>query len=162
MPKVVLNTTPFLALSTIGKIHLLKIFYDEIIIPQGVYNEILAGGKGRPGYEEIKSIQWIKVKKIINEKAKDYLLLEIGEGEAETIILAEEINADLVIIDDYLAREIAKMRGLKITGTLGVLIKAKNKGLIKMVRPLVDKLIKKSFWFDGKLYHLILELSGEL
>lgn len=90
------------------------------------------------------------------------MLYSHDEGEAETIILAEEINANLLIIDDYLAREIANLIGLKITGTLGILIRAKNKGLIQKVKPLIEKLIEAHFWIDQVLYHLVLEVSGEL
>lgn len=78
------------------------------------------------------------------------------------MILAEEIKADLCIIDDLLARKYAKYLGLNITGTLGILIKAKEKTIIPSVKPLMDELIKNNIYIDNKLYNNILELTKEI
>ncbi|AIS51845.1 nucleic acid binding protein [Thermoanaerobacter kivui] len=77
------------------------------------------------------------------------------------MILAKEISADLCLIDDYLARKHAKSLGLTVTGTLGVLIKAKEKGLLKEIKPLLDEMIQKKFFIDKKLYDEVLEICKE-
>jgi predicted nucleic acid-binding protein len=77
------------------------------------------------------------------------------------MILAKEINADLCIIDDYLARKHAKNLGLTVTGTLGVLVKAKEKNILKEVKPVMDEMLEKKFYIDKKLYNEILEICGE-
>ncbi|MGJ7045846.1 DUF3368 domain-containing protein [Thermoanaerobacterium thermosulfurigenes] len=79
----------------------------------------------------------------------------------EVMILAKEINADLCIIDDYLARQLLKSLGLVVSGTLGILVKAKEKGIIKRVKPVVDDMIRKGFYIDKKLYNEILNICGE-
>jgi predicted nucleic acid-binding protein len=83
-------------------------------------------------------------------------------GEAETIILATEINADYVIIDDSIGYKIAKNSGLNVLRTLSVLLKAKNKGIIEEIRPLLDEMILKGRWYSKKVYESFLKKIGEL
>lgn len=85
----------------------------------------------------------------------------LHKGEIEAIVLAKEINANLVIIDDFLARKYAQYLGLTITGTLGVIVKAKQKGLIKNVKPIIDEMLESGFWIDNKVYLNILKIAGE-
>ncbi len=85
----------------------------------------------------------------------------MGEGEAEAILLAEEINADAVLIDELKARKIANLRGLRVIGTIGVLLDAKEKGLAREVKPLMDELIKKRIRISKDLYNHTLELANE-
>ena len=157
----VVNSTPWISLSIIDKLHLLPRLYQTVVVPQAVYKEILAGGEGNPGYGEIQEAKWLRVEKISDERANAFLLLELDEGESETIILAEELKADVVILDERLARRIAELRGLRITGTLGVLLKAKKLGYIKKVKPLLDVLIRNGVWIGKDLYRIILEEAKE-
>jgi len=96
-----------------------------------------------------------------NRKAVEYLELIIDRGEAETIALAEEIKADVVLIDDLKAREIAKLRRLNVIGTIGVLLDAKEQGMIHELKPLLDKLMKKRIRINRELYEHVLELANE-
>jgi predicted nucleic acid-binding protein len=146
---VISNTTPIISLSSIGKIHILKDLFGEIIIPQAVYNEIKA--KKRYGYEEVES-EFIKVKAIQGKIYIDTFLNQLDLGEAETIILAREINADYVLIDENLGYKIAKNSGLQAIRTLSVMLKAKEKGIIKEIRPLLDEMIAKGRWYSKKVY----------
>lgn len=77
------------------------------------------------------------------------------------MILAEEINADLCIIDDLLARKYAKYLGYTITGTIGILLKAKEEGYINKVKPLLDDLLNGGIYIDDKLYDRILKIANE-
>lgn len=96
-----------------------------------------------------------------NRKAVEYLELMIDGGETETIVLAEEINADAVLIDDLKARRIANLRRLNVIGTIGVLLDAKEKGIIKELKPLLDKLMKNKIRISKELYDHALELAYE-
>ncbi len=124
MLKVVSNTTPIISLLKIGRLTILRDLYTEIYIPKEVFME-WEKGKDKEYYRDVSKIDWIKVTEIRDKKSLAYFL-ELDKGEAETIILANEINAELVIIDEILGRFHAKNSNLKVTGTLGILLKAKK------------------------------------
>ncbi len=90
----------------------------------------------------------------------DYLT-DLDRGEAEVIVLAREIEADLVIIDEEIGRTYARHFGLTITGTLGILLKAKQHGFISEVRPLLEALVSKGVWIGLHLLDEVLRLAGE-
>jgi hypothetical protein len=156
---VVSDNTVLIALSSLGILEILKHLYKRIIISEAVYKELVRG-EGKPG-SEIGSINWIDVRTLAPQ-FKKYLEFDLDEGEAETIALSEEIGADLVLIDEYWARKIAEYKGLKYTGTLGVLLKAKRKGLIKELKSLLNELVNRGFWISTELYHAVLNEAEEL
>ena len=157
---VIANSSIIIAFSIIEKMEILKELYQEIIIAEEVKNELLKG-INKSGADFLR-YKWIKVKKVKEPKLKEYLSYNLDIGEAETIALAEELNADLVLLDDYLGRKFALLRNLKITGTIGILIKAKQKGLINQVKPLIDKLILNNFHIDDELYYYSLKIVNEI
>jgi len=159
---IVVNTSPIIYLSSINKINILKELFDEIFIPEAVKQEVLAGGKNQVGFREIRSKKWIKTKKIKNELAKKYLLTDIDDGEAEVIILAEELSAHTIVMDDRLGRKIARFRGFNVIGTLRLLVIAKEKGILTKVKPLMDKLKEAGFWISDDVYKTVLAQSKEL
>ena len=89
------------------------------------------------------------------------LTADFGPGEVEVLALALEEKGSLIIVDDRLAREFARVRGLRKTGTAGVLLRAKQQGHIPAVRPLLDTLIELDFWLSDDVRNRILKLSGE-
>lgn len=159
MPKIVSNTTPIISLLKINKLTVLKDLYGEVIIPQGVFNEIEAG-KDKKYYTDLLKIEWIKVEKIKDKNSLSYFL-DLDKGEAETIILATESGAGLTILDETLGRYHAKRAGLKVTGTLGILLKAKKSGYIIEIKPLLYELKDKGIWLSNNLIEKILLLAGE-
>lgn len=159
MPKVVSNTTPIISLLKIGRLEILKDLYKEIYIPQEVFSEIEAG-KHKKNYLNLSEFEWIKIEQIQDRKSIAYFL-DLDKGEAEAIILATEIEADLILLDEALGRFHAKNTGLKVTGTIGVLIKAKKKGLISEVKPLIFELREQGIWLSDGLIDRILELTHE-
>lgn len=159
MPKVVSNTTPIISLVKIGKLNLLKELYGVISIPNAVYKE-LEKGKEKPFYHDIKKIEWIKIVEIKNKQIQSFLF-DLDEGEAEAIILAKEMNADLLVLDEKLGRQYAKKLNIKLTGTIGILLKAKDKGLINSVGILLNSLVEQGIWLNPKLVEKALELANE-
>jgi len=107
--KVVANTTPIISLAAIGRLDILAKLFGQIIIAEAVYQEIKA--KKSHAYQEIDS-PFILVQAIQGHLYKDLLLSQLDLGEAETIILAKEINADFVIIDENLGYQFANSVGL--------------------------------------------------
>ena len=157
---IVVNTSPWIALSICGQIPLLKKIYDDIYIPLSVKEELMAGGEQNPGVIDLKSSQWIHIERIIDtEKAK--LLYELDQGEAEVIILAQEKGIPYVLIDEKVARLQARILGLKVVGTLGLLLKAKKMGLLPSLRPLIKMMKDNGIWIKDDLAQGILKEAGE-
>jgi hypothetical protein len=159
MPKVVSNTTPIISLLKIDKLHVLKELYGVIYLPLEVFNEIEAG-KNKDFYVDLSKFEWIKIQKIKNKKSL-YYFLDLDKGEAEAIVLATEIGADLIILDETLGRFHAKHAGLKVTGTLGILLKAKQLGFVSELKSLLLELRIKGIWLSDRLIEEMLKLANE-
>lgn len=160
MLKVVSNTTPIISLLKLNRLDLLKDLYSQIYIPNAVYQEIEAG-KTKGYYKDLAKISWVNIVEINDEHAIKYFL-DLDLGEAEAIVLATELKADLIIIDEKLGRFHAKHANLKLTGTIGVLLKAKAKGLIAELKPLLNQLTNNKVWISESLKNVILRKAGEL
>lgn len=159
MLKVVSNTTPIISLLKLSKLELLKDLYNEVLIPAAVFQEIEAG-RNKAYYQDLSKIDWIKITEIQDKKALKYFL-DLDSGEAEAIVLANEVGADLIILDEKLGRFHAKHSDLKVTGTIGILLKAKSSGLIQAVKPLLYELIEKDVWISESLVNEILLKAKE-
>ncbi len=162
MQKVVSNSSPLIHLSKISRLNLLKDFFSEVIVPEAVYKECVVEGGDRDDARKIAKAKWIKVLKIRDEKLKRAFMMELDEGEAEAIVLALEESADLILLDDYEARRVARSFGLSVTGTVGILIRAKREGKVESLKDEIEKLMKTGFWLNRELYERILEESREL
>jgi len=159
---VVCNTSPIINLAAINQLGLLHELYDEIIIPQAVYHEITVIGAGQPGANEVRKSYWIKTKEVNSKTLVKALKMELDDGEAEAIALSVELNADLLLIDEKIARSVASRFDLIYTGLLGLLIEAKSKGIIQKLKPVVDELKEKAgFWISAKLYFRTLSIVNE-
>jgi hypothetical protein len=152
---IVSNAGPIIALARIGKLDLLKQF-KPIYISNEVYKQVVVKGESRPGSTEVKDSDWFIAKEVKNKLAVESLTIELEKGEAETIILALELNADLVLIDESIARDIAKSRGLAVIGTVGILAEAYEKDLIKDLKKSLDDLRIKKVWISEKVYIRVL------
>ena len=128
-------------------------------IPQEVFNEIEAG-KHKKYYLNLLTFEWIKIEQIQDRKSISYFL-DLDKGEAEAIVLATESEADLILLDESLGRFHAKHAGLRVTGTIGILVKAKKQGLISELKPLILELKDKGVWLSESLIERILELANE-
>lgn len=160
MPKVVVNSTPLIVLCGIGKLDLLRELYGEILIPAAVYREVTAV-EDSACTQITAQKSWIHVEEIQNEAEKKMYRAKLHAGEVEVMILAQEQRADLVIIDDNAAKKTAKYLGLTVTGSLGVLLKAKQSGLIEQVHPLLSRMKRNGFYLDAKLEEMVLRYAGE-
>ncbi len=157
--KTVSNTTPIISLSSIGKIEILKDLFQEIIIPQAVYDEIKA--KQGYGYDEV-DLSFITVQTIQNTEREKLLLEQLDAGEVQAIVLSKEINADNTIIDENTGYMIAKESGLNVIRTLSILLKAKEVGIITKVKPFLDEMISKGRWYSNHVYYSFLKKANEL
>jgi len=157
---IVCNATPIISLSLIGQLTLLEKLYSNVIIPPAVAAEVLAGGRKRVGVSEFQQASWLEQRPLADPRRAD-LLVDLDRGEAEVIALAQELNADLVIIDERLGRRHAGRLGLPITGTLGVLLKAKQAGLVTELSPLITRLRHGGIRLGDGVVAKVLQLAGE-
>ena len=156
--KVVSNSTPIISLATIGYTDLLSQLFSTICIPQEVYRELKS--KQAPGHQEI-DLPYFQVKQIQGTQYIGLLLHDLDRGEAEAIILAKELQADILIIDERMGYQIAKRQGLHVIGTLTVLLMAKQHGIITAVKPLLDNMIQQGRWYSQFVYNKFLDKIGE-
>ena len=160
---VISDTSPIRGLISIDRIELLhKIFY-YVNIPEAVRNELLQINTLKDQITFFLNQSWVSIKKITEEKKLEHLLKYLDRGESEAIILAKEIGADLLLIDESKGRKIAKSLNVDTLGLIGVLVIAKRKGFITDVKPHLDLLINKTgFWIGQKFYNEVLKSVNEL
>lgn len=161
MPEVVIvDTSPIYYLHRLGCLEILKKIYGRIIIPRAVLNEIGAGKIAGEDVPVIEAYDWISVKDV-NIPAFIKMITDLGQGEAEALALACVEKEPLLIIDDALARRIAKLHELRFTGTAGVLLKAKSDNHIIEIKPLMCKLKDAGFYLTDNLLSDILKIAKE-
>ena len=162
---VVSDTSPITNLAAIGQLDLLRQLYTTIVIPVAVYNEMVAVGKPVPGAIEVQTLSWIQTQIIANPQSVIDVQISydnIDLGEAEAIILALELKADLLLMDERRGRVLAANYGLRVTGLLGILLQAKRNGFIPAIKPVIEQLIEEAdFRVSSKLYETVLQTAGE-
>ncbi len=143
---VVSDTTPLIGLATIGRFDLLRRLFGRIYIAEAVYAEAVVAGREEGGAKrEVSSAEWMEVKAVQDRLAVEVLLDELDLGEAETIVLAREMGADWVLMDEKKGRRKLDQLGMAKIGTLGILLKAKQLGYIGAVAPEIERLRRVGF-----------------
>ena len=156
---VISDTSVITYLIQIDELLLLKELFGEVIIPEKVKEE-LSQISGQLSI--IESTDWIKVRRITNQNLYNEIEENLDSGETESIVLAIELQADILLIDEKKGRRIAEKYGLRITGLLGILIEAKEENIIKEVKPMLDRLIYEiGFRISPRLYQEILKKVNE-
>lgn len=145
---VVADTSCLIALSKIGKLELLKQLFTRILIPKAVYHEVVQQGKGRAGSQEVATAKWIETRAVNDVLATNTLKLQLGSGESEAIVLAVEVKADFIVLDDWRARQAALGLELPVVGTVAVLAKAVQKNYLSDLPSTLDALKTAGFYFS--------------
>ena len=161
MTIVVSDTTPLSELAKIGQLQLLRDVFGEVIIPAEVYQEATTGT--HPAVQAVQAATWIQVRAVGNaQKVVDLqIATNLDRGECAAIVLAEELNANQLLLDDLEARRVAQSRSLPVTGTIGTLLLAKEKGLIPNLKDLLDALMANGTRIGSRLYQDALRAAGE-
>ena len=153
---VISNTSPLISLLLIGKIEILKGLFRKVLIPNEVYDEIILKE------QKITIDNCIKKGYLVRSKATKLPVLHgLDKGEAFAISLALEFDNSLLIMDDRRGKELAESIGIRVVGTIGVLLFAKKVKAIKNIKELLDKLIKYNRWISKDLYEKTLQLAKE-
>lgn len=148
---IIADTSCLIALSKIEAIELLKELYEEVYITEEIALEF---GESIP--------KWVRVETVKNKRYQQLLELYLDLGEASAIALALEKVDVLLILDDLKGRKEAEKLGFKITGTLGILYKAKKVGLIHELKSYIEKLKAVGFRLSPKIEEDILRKSNEI
>jgi uncharacterized protein len=159
---IVSNTSPLSSLAKVDKLSLLENIYGQVNIPQAVYDELTDIRAGEKVNNAIINANWIEIQSVTNKQLVKKLEFNLDQGEAEAIILAVELNANQLLIDERLGRQEAKKLGLSLIGVLGMLLIAKKRGLISNVKSVMDDLITQTTFRVGEqLYYRILKEANE-
>lgn len=157
MASVVSNTGPLIALAQIDQFDLLHHLFGKIIIPPFVRAEI----QDEISLTALTTANWITVQSVHDVLAAQLLREELDPGESEAIILAKELGAALLLLDDRAATRKARALGLRVTGTLGTLLLGKRSSYLPALKPLLDHLRAHDFRMSANLYAQVLRDAGE-
>jgi uncharacterized protein len=160
--RVVSNSGPLINLAKVGHFSLLKDLFQRVLIPRGVFEEVMVHGAGQPGSMETRSARWISRRKLKQPDIANILMAELDRGEAEAIALALQEKADWLLIDERKGRRFAQQAGLKVKGTLGILIEGVRHGRIEALRPILDEMITKGTWVTPTVYNQVLALGEQI
>ena len=159
---IVSNTTPISNLLHIDKISLLAELFGAVYIPEAVANEVNVIFSSSSKWQKCLEEKQVIVQPISNTILAKQMVPLLHQGEAEAICLGLEKKAKLCLIDDKDGRIIAQSNNLPITGTLGILLKAKKTGLISSVKQLIDRLrAEHHFWVKEDMYQKVLHIAKE-
>jgi predicted nucleic acid-binding protein len=147
---IISDTSCLIILSNIGEIEILRSVFGSIVTTSEVADEF---GQVLP--------EWIEIRSATDLYRQRILELQIDKGEASAIALAIEIPEAVLILDDYKARKIAESLGLEFVGTIGIIIKAKKLGIIKSIKPILNKIRQTNFRFSPELEKFALDAAGE-
>lgn len=137
-------------LEKIGELDLLQNLYGEILITPEVAEEV-----------NLPTLTWMKVRAATDIHLQQIISDRYGIGEASSIALATELDSPLLIIDDNKAKHYAKRLGIQVTGTFGVLIAAKEIGIIPRISPVLERIAQTNFRFDEKIKQMVLKIANE-
>jgi predicted nucleic acid-binding protein len=148
------NAGPLIACAKIRQFDLLHQLFDELVIPNAVYDEVVVKGATRAGAEETQAAlnHWIRVAHVQHPALPRSLHLHLGSGEAEAIALAAELAASYLLLDDRKARLTARYLGMPVVGTVGIMQRAHRDGLLPDLKQALDDLRAAGFRISDQVY----------
>lgn len=160
MPEVISDTSPIQYLHQAGLLDLLLALYGKLTLPSGVVDELKAGRKLGVALPDVRTLSWIEIREVRSHRLLR-LSPDLGLGEKQAIALALESADALVLLDDALARRQADLLEIRCTGTLGVLLKAKQQQILPRIAPIIAKLTELGFHLSARARDAVLLLAGE-
>ena len=157
------DTGPIIGLAKANRLALLKNLFEKVLIPPIVRKELFAKTGNEGEFIDNALTDFIQISEIrpIDETAK--LILEgLGEGERQAIGIAASMRNDaILLIDDLAGRQAAEKLNIKITGLVGVLLLAKERGLIKSVSDIIEEIRSKGYWLSNSIVDIAKQVAGE-
>ena len=160
MHDVICNTSPLQYLHQADLLHLLPALFGSVQVPSAVAGELADGRRRGFRLPELEELPWVTVRSVRDRKLLP-LVKGLGNGEKEVLALGLEAPDHLLVLDDHDARRHAIAVGLEITGTLGVLLLSKERGLLDSVQPVLDRLQALQFRLGTATRRVVLDLANE-
>lgn len=160
MPEVICDTSPFQYLHQLQKLPILQKLAGRVLAPPAVIAEIDAGRNLGLDLPDVARLEWV----VVQAPARSLTLSELadlGPGETEVLALALERKESVAVLDDRVARRAAQALGIRLTGTLGVLLDAKRAGLVSEITPMLDRLQELEFRLAPHTRRAVLKMAGE-
>lgn len=159
---VISDTTPIISLIKINHLDLLEKLFGEVLIPEAVYRELTTNALFENEAIIVKASAFLKTSAVQNRKSLQLLQAASGldDGESEAIILADELKSDVLIMDERKGRKVAQKLGIKITGTVGVLLQAYSETMISSdeIKAYLDRLKNSNIRLSESLIQKALEI----
>jgi len=154
---LIADSSALIALAIVDKLDLLDQLFGNVYIPRAVYNEMVQQNK-----LFATQLQNYSQDKVLDISSSFNFNVSLGLGESEAIILYQEKNADYLLWDDKKAKKFAQSFGINVIGSLGILLKAKEKRYIEKISPLVEILRNSPIFIDEKTLNIVLKMADEL
>jgi len=161
--KAVSDTGPIIALAKVNKLFLLKRLFEEVSIPPIVYKELFAviGDESDVIENALKDFLTVREPSPL-DKSVGLVLADLDEGEQQTISLSITLGKEIILLmDDRAGRQAAQKLNISITGVVGILLLAKQRGLINSVSEILETIRNKGYWLSNKVIETAKELAGE-
>jgi predicted nucleic acid-binding protein len=159
--RAVVNAGPLIALSLLDSLDFLPTLFAECWVPRTVYNEVSVADIDKPGGRALLGADW-QARIMVSPVPDPLLVMELDDGEAEVICLARHLSPCMAIIDERRGRRIARhVYGLPVKGTAGILVAAKRRGLISVVRPLLQRLRLSGYYLADNVISAACLAVGE-
>ncbi len=139
MPEVVADTSPLQYLHQANSLQLLPALYGNILVPEAVAAELQRGISLGFSLPDVRELRWVRVVRVPTD-APLPLPADFGAGERDVLTLAQRTSDSLSLLDDARARHFARLLGMRFTGTLGIMLKAKQRGHLAAVLPALQRL----------------------
>jgi len=162
MTRWVVDTSPLIFLSKLDRLDILRNSADEIQAPPAVFAEVQQVKDSTAQSVEAAVSSWLKIQQLEDRRSLGVLLADLDAGEAEAIALAREIEAEWIVMDDLDGRRLARRLGLRVVGTLGLLLAARLRGEIPALRAEIERLREAGFRATDQLLEATLRAAGEL
>ncbi len=155
------DTSLLLYLGRLRQVHLLPLLFAQVYIPEQVVLELDAGRLLRSDIVNPRHLEWATIVEVPDEQIAALPPNRLGPGERAVIAYALAGPDRVAGLDDARARSFAEELGLRVVGTIGILLLAKRRGYVPIVRPLMDAVRACGFYLDAELYTTALRLAGE-
>ena len=160
MPEVVCNTSPLQYLHQLDLLTLLPALATRVLVPPAVQKELSVGRSLGLKVPAVEDLSWVTIRQPMSRRALP-LINDLGAGETEVLLIALETPGTIAVLDDALARRVAEVLKIPFIGTLGILLDAKEAGLIAAIRPLLDALHALRFRMSSSTRSAVLKLARE-